>query len=238
MRISTCIVLLAATQTIWAQKAEKTAIPTTRKVLQAQPIPTDAKVISERTDDKGNIVRTLQYVRGNRTITETRIVPPENYGYRVALDPDTMNKDSVLVIVTKTRNKTEVFYRKNLVRVYKSVCGPKPGENKNVEGDRCTPEGWFRIVEKKSQSHYNKFLLLDYPNDSTDSRFRQLKSTGKIPGNAQPGKSIGIHGVWKGGDDMVDRKIGWTDGCVALRNKDIDDLYRLTKVGTRVYIRK
>ena len=208
------------------------------KTLIAQPIPADAKEISEHTDAKGNIVRTYQYVVAGKMVTETRIVPPENYGYRVPLNPDTLNKDSVLIIVTKTRNKLEVFYRKNLVRVYKSVGGPKPGDNKMVEGDRCTPEGWFRITQKNPSSHYHRFMLLDYPNDSTNARFTALKAAGKIPATAKPGNAIGIHGVWKGGDDMVERRIGWTDGCIALRNKDLDELYRMTKEGTRVFIRK
>ena len=211
---------------------------TATKTTIAQPIPANAQILNEHTDGKGNIVRTYKYMVGNRTVTETRIIPPDNYGYRVPLNPDTLNKDSVLIIVTKTRNKLEVFYRKNLVRVYKSVCGPKPNENKYVEGDRCTPEGWFKILEKNPHSHYNKFLLLNYPNDSTNVRFEALKASHKIPATAKPGNSVGIHGIWKGGDDMIERKIGWTDGCIAIKNKDMDDLYRLTGTGTRVYIRK
>ena len=163
---------------------------------------------------------------------------PGNVSIRVPINPDTMNKDSVLVMVNKSQYRLEVYYRRKIIRSYKAVFGPKPQENKCVAGDRCTPEGWFTIKTKNPSSKYNKFMLLNYPNDSSVARFNKLKETGKIPKTAQMGGDVGIHGIWKGGDDMIDMGVNWTDGCVAIKNKDVDDLYTLIGVGTRVYIRK
>ena len=81
-------------------------------------------------------------------------------------------------------------------------------------------------------------MLLDYPNDSTMVRFAALKEKGAIPKNARVGGNVGIHGIWKGGDDMIEMGVGWTDGCVALKNADIDELYSFCGVGTRVCIKK
>jgi hypothetical protein len=81
-------------------------------------------------------------------------------------------------------------------------------------------------------------MLLNYPNDSSYARFARLKQKGEIPAPAAIGGDVGIHGVWKGGDDMIELGVNWTDGCIALKNKDIDDLYALIDVGCRVYIRK
>ncbi len=81
-------------------------------------------------------------------------------------------------------------------------------------------------------------MLLNYPNDSCMACFNRLKESGKIPKAARPGGDIGIHGIWKGGDDMIEGGIGWTDGCVAIKNKDIEELYTFAGIGTRVFIRK
>ena len=106
------------------------------------------------------------------------------------------------------------------------------------EGSTATPEGWFKVQEKHLSAKYNKFVHLDYPNDSSRVRFNALKAKGQIPPNAEIGGDVGIHGIWKGGDDMIEMGVGWTDGCVALRNTDIDELYTLCGVGTRVCIKK
>lgn len=206
------------------------------RIETGQPYPKDAK-IDEHPDGNGNVVRTIKYKKAGGIVTETQVIPAEHF-YNVAINTDTMNKDSVLVIVSKGKNKLEVYYRRNPIRTYKAVFGPKPSENKSIEGDRCTPEGWFHIVSKNGTSHYHKFLLLDYPNDSTNARLNRMKSKGIVSATAMPGHDIGIHGVWHGGDELIDRKVGWTDGCVALKNHDVDDLWRFVSVGTRVYIRK
>ena len=125
-----------------------------------------------------------------------------------------------------------------MIRSYAAVFGPRPLENKYMEGDRCTPEGWYKIKMKNPASQYNKFMLLDYPNDSTIKRFTALKQKGAVPATAKMGGNVGIHGIWKGGDDMIELGVGWTDGCVALKNADVDELYSFVGVGTRVCIKR
>jgi hypothetical protein len=199
----------------------------------------DLKVLDEHKDGKGNIVRVIQYYKGSERITETAIIPIHPVSnIRIPINPDTLNKDSVLIVVTKSKYNLEVYYHRRLIRAYKAVFGPKPLEDKRVEGDRNTPEGWFTIKTKNPSSKYDKFLLLSYPNDSAVARFSRLKAMGKLPVNARIGSDVGIHGIWKGGDDLIEKGIGWTDGCIALKNKDVEELYTLTGAGTRVFIRK
>jgi hypothetical protein len=199
--------------------------------------PRDVKIVDERKDKSGNTIRTIQYYKGNNRITETVIVKP-NLNFRVPISADTMNKDSVLIVVNKSKYMVEVFYRRRKIRSYKAVFGPKPMENKTCEGDRCTPEGWFTISSKKPNSKYHMFMLLNYPNDSSVARFNALKEKGVLPHSARIGGDVGIHGIWKGGDDMIEMGVGWTDGCVAIKNKDMEELYSFSGVGTRVLIRK
>jgi len=203
------------------------------------PAYTDLKIIDEHTDSKGNIIRTIQYKQGGNSITETRILRPGAGTLPpLPINPDTLQKDSVLLIVNKSKNNLQVFYRRKLIRTYKAVFGPKPMEDKCMAGDRCTPEGWFTIKLMKPYSKYHKFLLLSYPDDSAQARFNRLKESGKIPKTALIGGDVGIHGIWNKGDDMIEMGVNWTDGCVAIKNKDIDELYTFVVPGTRIYIRK
>lgn len=203
------------------------------------PPPTNVRTLEEHKDAKGNTVRTIQYDQAGKRTTETVIIPPKSaVNLRVRINPDTLNTDSVLIVVSKSKYSVEVFYRRKIIRYYKAVFGPKPLENKKMEGDRCTPEGWFSIKSKNPNSKYDKFLLLNYPNDSCTACFNRLKDNGSLSKNARIGGAVGIHGIWKGGDDMIENGVGWTDGCIAIKNKDIEELYTFTGVGTRVYIRK
>jgi murein L,D-transpeptidase YafK len=203
------------------------------------PVPRNLKVIDEYSDGKGNIVRVVQFSEGMIKVTQTIIVPRQlPVGVRVPINPDTMNKDSVVVTVDKSDYCLQVFYKKRMIRSYKAVFGPRPMDNKCMEGDRCTPEGWFKITNKNGNSKYNKFMGLSYPNDSAVARFNKMKASGLLPASARIGGSVGIHGIWQGGDDMIELSVGWTDGCVALKNRDVEELYTLVGVGTRVFIRK
>lgn len=204
-----------------------------------RPVPKNLKVIKEYSDGRGNIIREIQYSEGSMRVTET-IIMPKTYsvGYRAMIRPDTMIKDSVMIVVDKSKYSVQVFYRKKIVRSYKAVFGPNPKMNKCMEGDRCTPEGWFKITNKNPASKFNKFMLLSYPNDSATVRFNKMKAKGEIPKTARIGGDIGIHGIWKGGDDLIELGVGWTDGCVALKNKDVEELFTMVGVGTRVFIKK
>ncbi len=199
--------------------------------------PTDVKILSERKDKDGNIIRTIQYYQGSQRVTETRIIRPF-VNLNAPINPDTLNNDSLMVIINKSRFLLDVYYRKRKIRSYKVVFGPKPQENKVMKGDRRTPEGWYKVQEKHISGRYNKFIHIDYPNDSAYARFNKLKLQGAIPRDAEIGGDVGIHGVWEGGEDMIDMGIGWTDGCIAMKNTDVDDLYRIVKPGARVLIRK
>jgi murein L,D-transpeptidase YafK len=203
--------------------------------------PRDVKIIREYKDEKGRFVRVLKYKQGSMIVTEEIYMTGKlNFDNAVfpKINPDTLNKDSLVVIVDKSKYYVQLMYKKKTIRRYKAVFGPKPLQNKCMEGDRCTPEGWFTIKQKNPNSKYDRFMLIDYPNDSARVRFDALKAKGVIPASALIGGDIGIHGIWQGGDDMIEMGVGWTDGCVALKNKDIEELFSIVGVGTRVLIRK
>lgn len=184
------------------------------------------------------IVTIVQYDQGSMKVTETikkpRPLPDLVYGIRL----DTIDKRFLSIVIDKGRYLVKVLYRQRCIRKYTAVFGPQPLVNKRCEGDRCTPEGVFTIVNKNPGSHYDRFMGISYPNDSAKVRFNRMKANGELPPNATIGGNVGIHGIWPGGDDMIEMGIGWTDGCIALKNKDIEELFTLVDVGTRVVIRK
>lgn len=206
---------------------------------QAEEKPKDVKVIREYEDGKGNIVRDLQYKHGSMIVTETVILPkPKKITANMPIRHDTLNKDSIIIYVDKTKYSVGVFYKRRLIRRYMATFGPNPALNKQMEGDRNTPEGWFTITRLNPNSKYNKFMELSYPDATHMAAFNRLKERGVIPKNARIGSNVGIHGIWKNGDNMIELGVGWTDGCVALRNSDVDELYKFVRPGTRVFIKK
>jgi hypothetical protein len=202
-------------------------------------LPKNLKVISEESDGKGNIIRVIQYDQGMMRVTETTIMPKVlPIGASVRISPDTMIKDLVRLVVNKSKHCLMVYYRQRMIRAYKATFGPNPMQDKCMEGDRCTPEGEFKITNINPKSKFNKFMLISYPNEAAFAKFNKLKAAKVIPSSARIGGDIGIHGIWPGGDDMIELGVGWTDGCVALKNKDIEELSSMVGVGTKVVIVK
>jgi len=76
---------------------------------------------------------------------------------------------------------------------------------------------------------YHKALEINYPNDGDLLRFEDDKKSGRLPRNAEIGGSIQIHG---GGG----RKADWTNGCIALKNGDMDLVFEWARLGTPVTI--
>jgi len=79
------------------------------------------------------------------------------------------------------------------------------------------------------ETRFYKALLLDYPNEDDRTRFTQNKKKGVLGTDAEIGGHIEIHGVGGKGAD-------WTDGCIALKNKDMNVVFNLCPVGTKVVI--
>jgi len=80
--------------------------------------------------------------------------------------------------------------------------------------------------------------MLDYPTKESYEKFNERKAKGLIPQNATIGGGVGIHGTWPREDYAVDRYDNWTQGCISMKNPDVEELYNLIPVGTKVQIRK
>lgn len=145
---------------------------------------------------------------------------------------------TVYLIVDKSDYELSVFDEDGWYATYPVVFGNKDISDKMMEGDRKTPEGSFRITSKRPHEKWHRMLMLDYPNKESWEKFKQRKAQGVIPKSARIGGGIAIHGTWPKDDIVVDDFTNWTNGCVSLKNDDLDELDEILPVGTRVIIRK
>ena len=135
------------------------------------------------------------------------------------------------IVVDKMRRTLTLIVDGRRERTYRAELGVNGTLDKVVSGDRATPEGMYRITEKRGvrQTRWYKALLLNYPNEDDLRQFDIARRRGQISRRARPGGLIEIHGEGGRGGD-------WTDGCVALTNHDIDELFDRVSVGTPVTI--
>jgi len=145
---------------------------------------------------------------------------------------------SVYIIVDKSDYELQVYDDEGWYATYPVVFGSRSLDDKMIEGDRRTPEGTFHILDKRSHSKWHKIMMIDYPNKESWDKFNRRKAQGIISKNARIGGGIGIHGTWPNDNIVVDDYTNWTQGCVSLRNEDIDEIFSFIVPGTRVMIRK
>lgn len=142
------------------------------------------------------------------------------------------------VVVDKRKYELTVYDALGWFATYPVVFGNNTLADKKMEGDRNTPEGTFRIIGKRPHAKWDRFMSLDYPTSESLEKFNRRKERGEIPAGARPGGGIGIHGTWPNDDFVVDKYKNWTEGCISLKNRDVEDLYSYIPVGTPVTIRK
>jgi lipoprotein-anchoring transpeptidase ErfK/SrfK len=148
------------------------------------------------------------------------------------------------LLAEKSRRTLTVFSDGRPVRTYRIALGSKPVGPKAREGDGRTPEGTFYVCGKNSESRFHRSLGLSYPSTEDAERGVRDKLISKReqraivdavrhyrqpPWNTRLGGEIMIHGGGANRD--------WTQGCVALGDSDIDELFPLVPLGTKVEIR-
>jgi murein L,D-transpeptidase YafK len=137
--------------------------------------------------------------------------------------------DSVLIL--KKDHLLELLAGGKVIRSYKVALGSGGLAPKERAGDGRTPEGHYFIDSRNEHSAYHKALHISYPNDEDRKRAAKL--------GVSPGGSIMIHGLpngkgWIGG---AHRMYDWTLGCVAVTDDEIEEIWKLVRVGTPVEIR-
>jgi len=117
------------------------------------------------------------------------------------------------------------------IKSYRIALGWSPIGPKVREGDGKTPEGTYRIDSRNPNSGFHRALHVSYPDDQDRARARKL--------GVSPGGAIMIHGMkngfgWIG---RLHRFVNWTNGCVAVTDREIGEIWRAVPDGTPIEIR-
>ncbi len=127
--------------------------------------------------------------------------------------------------VHKADRKMYLLHNAEVLKVYDIELGFDPVGHKQFEGDGKTPEGSYRISYKNPRSRYHLSLGICYPDENDVAAAEVL---GKSPGG-----DIIIHGHtgYRGKN-----KNDWTAGCIAVKNREMEDIYAMVQPGTPILI--
>ncbi len=152
------------------------------------------------------------------------------------LDPATIDKTKTSIYISKSKYQLSLLQEGKVLKTWKVVLGTNPVDDKLRQGDRCTPEGSFRVRDLYPHRNWSKFIWIDYPNAESRRKHAEAKVKGIIDKDASIGGEVGIHGVPADQDYWIDQGDNWTYGCVSLKNTDVDELYKYIQIGTPIVI--
>lgn len=134
------------------------------------------------------------------------------------------------VLVIKSEKKMYLLSERHRIKEYDVVFGDNATGHKQQEGDGRTPEGKYILDYKKSDSSFYKAIHISYPNEKD-------KMIAKSNG-VNPGGQIMIHGQKNGLGWMswLAQQFDWTNGCIAITNTEMDEIWNLVTLGTPIEI--
>ena len=135
------------------------------------------------------------------------------------------------ILVEKSARKLHLLKAGRILRTFDVSLGLAPVGPKQREGDFRTPEGVYRLEARNSNSDYFLSIKVSYPNAEDRARARTQ--------GVDPGGQIMIHGLPNQPKYDAPRYRGWdwTDGCIAVSNSDMVDIWLMTQESTRIEIR-
>ena len=135
------------------------------------------------------------------------------------------------VLVLKSERKLHLMGRGEVLKSYRISLGKEPTGAKVREGDLRTPEGFYWIDWRKTSDKYNLSMHISYPNarDAANARKKGVSAGGMIM----------IHGTPLDDEypEWFFSTLDWTEGCIAMRNADMREVWSLVQDGTLIEIR-
>ena len=134
------------------------------------------------------------------------------------------------VLIEKQARRLTLFSKGEVIKTYTIALGGNPVGPKEREGDNKTPEGIYFIDSRNGNSGFHLSLHISYPNEQDKTRAREL--------GVCPGGDIMIHGIKNGFSPVGASHAGidWTQGCIAVTNQEMQEIYKLVPDGTLVEI--
>jgi murein L,D-transpeptidase YafK len=141
--------------------------------------------------------------------------------------PQSATADRVLVL--KAKRKLLLLHSGKVLKTYHVSLGGHPVGRKRTEGDRKTPEGKYVLDWHNAQSDFYKSIHISYPNQADVARAAKL--------GVAPGEDLFIHGQPNDFQGPGKQRGDWTDGCIAVSNEEMDEIWRAVPDGTSIEIR-
>lgn len=129
------------------------------------------------------------------------------------------------LVVYKSQRKMHLVSGRKAIKTYKIALGGDPVGPKQFEGDAKTPEGLYYIDRQNPNSAYHLSLGISYPNEEDVAR---AEAAGK-----KAGDNIFIHGRAK---QNRGRGKDWTAGCIAVKDREMEEVYAMVRIGTPIFI--
>jgi murein L,D-transpeptidase YafK len=135
------------------------------------------------------------------------------------------------VLVLKKERALQLLSQGKVIKSYKVALGGDPVGPKTRQGDHRTPEGIYVLDSRNEHSQFHKSIHISYPSgrDRTAARAHGVS----------PGGDVFVHGLpngygWIGASH---RAKDWTDGCIAVTNEEIEEIWKAVRDGTPIEIR-
>ncbi len=141
----------------------------------------------------------------------------------------TLHVDRVLVL--KKERTLQLLSQGKMIRSYKVALGGDPIGPKTRQGDHKTPEGVYMLDSRNPHSQFYKSIHISYPSAREREEARQR--------GVSPGGDVFVHGLpngygWVGSSHRLK---DWTDGCIAVTNAEMDEIWQAVADGTPIEIR-
>jgi len=135
------------------------------------------------------------------------------------------------VIVVKSKRIMILMRDSDILKVYRVALGKQPNGHKMKSGDQKTPEGTYVLDSRKSDSKFYRAIHISYPNESDILTAKRL--------GYSPGGAIMIHGLPKKLEDIgkAHRLWDWTDGCIAVTNSEMEEIWEFVPDGIPIEIK-
>jgi murein L,D-transpeptidase YafK len=141
--------------------------------------------------------------------------------------PTSATADHVLVL--KEKRKLLLLNGEKVLKTYSISLGGNPVGPKTMEGDRKTPEGKYILDWHNAQSDFYKSIHISYPNQADIARAAKL--------GVPPGEDLFIHGQPNDYQGPGKQQGDWTDGCIAVSNAEMNEIWRAIPDGTPIEIK-
>lgn len=151
-------------------------------------------------------------------------VRPEEFYGKAAQEP--LQADWVVVL--KGQRKMRLLRSGEVIKEYEISLGKNPNGPKMRQGDNRTPEGLYVISGRNPKSAYHLALKISYPDPIDVINARSM--------GAKPGGNVMIHGLPNGVKNKYRMEKDWTNGCIAVSNEEIEEIWNLVPDGTPIEI--